>query len=164
MSPSSPSQPEELKDMEERLRFLLSKIDSELERFKSLKQEVEEKKKQLLGSLKDKGIEPIPIELSPSESMSLAEDVDEHIKELQQFKNSINMKLKNVLREEELIDSLKKEYGENVEVKRDAANAFKIIYKDPSTAKIHAQVRLSKKLISSMREDLEKMGSKKNNE
>ena len=98
------------KEEEERLRFLMSKIDSEILRFNEIKQGLEERKNEFNEALNSEGMQPVPVKFQPSVSGSenLLDEISQHILELSKLKNFVAQKLNMVIQGDELMQKDRK--------------------------------------------------------
>ena len=146
----------ELKEKEERLRFLLSKIDSEIGKFKEMSESLEEKKNALVKEISRKGVAEVPVEITPhsGEQESLAEEITCHLLELNKMKNYLGGKLEIILKEEELLEELKKKYGSKVSLVKGRKGEFEIMYTDAETDAVYTKLKAGKKLVLDMRESM----------
>lgn len=153
----------ELKDQEERLRFLVSKVDSEIKKFQGLLDTAETLGGELDEAVRKEGLQSVPIAISPhsEESEGLAEELKQHIMDLNKLKNLINAKLNLVIKEEELIEGLQRKYGNKVSLKRISGGDFEINYADDKTDNAFNQLKNSKKLIAQLKDSVDKIVSGK---
>ena len=148
----------ELKEQEDKLRTSLSRIDSEISKFKSILNTVESKKEQITKTITKKGLEEIPVVIlphSPDES-NLYEELKMHLDDLKQLKNSVKAKLDLVVKEEELIAQLKKEHGEKVDIKV-FDDKFNVDYKDIDTEYAFGQLNTGKKLLDQLKNNIKEI-------
>jgi len=143
----------ELKEREERLRFLLSKIDSEIEKFKKISGLVDGKRQALSTEITKKGLSEVPLEIRPhsGEEQGLTEEITKHLLELNKMKNYLSSKLELVIKEEELLEELKKKHGDNVELLKTPAGEFEIVYTDSETDDAYNKLKASRKLVSDLK-------------
>ncbi len=146
----------ELKEQEERLRFLLTRVDSEMAKFERLQKQVDAKQASLSSAISREGLEGVTVNVTPhgEGSANLAEELRNHLLDLNKTKNLIAGKLNLVVKEEELIASLKGKYGENVALVKLPSGEFEIDFKDPDTEQAFNQVQSGKKLLQQLRESL----------
>ena len=147
----------ELKEQEERLRFLISRIDSEILKFQKLLKSIEQKQSKLNEAIRERGLQEVPINIVPhsEEKENLREEIKQHIMDLNKLKNYINGKLEVVIKEEELIEDLKKEYGQSVSLHKLDSGEFEINYEDKETEKAHNHVKTSKKLVNQLKKSIQ---------
>ena len=148
-----------LKESEERLRFLLSKIDSEIEKFKGISDLVYNKRQAISTEITKKGLNEVPLEIRPhsTEEPGLTEELTKHLLELNKMKNYLSSKLELVIKEEELLKELKKKHGDNVELVKNPAGEFEIIYKDSETDDAYNKLKASRKLISDLKASMKNL-------
>ncbi len=148
-----------LKEQEERLKFLLSRVDSEITKFERLLKEAQAKRAELEAAVHEQGLKVVPIAVAPHSegSSNLEEDLQQHLLDLNKLKNLISSKLTIVIKEEELIEGLKKKYGTRVGLEKVGASEFKITYSDSDSEAAFAQINNSKKMISKLRDSVEEI-------
>jgi SMC interacting uncharacterized protein involved in chromosome segregation len=143
----------ELKEQEERLRFLLSKVDAEISKFESLVKSIDAKQDSLTAQIRDAGMQSVPIRITPHSEATenLYDEINAHLMDLNKLKNLLSSKLNLVLKEEELFAKLNKKYGKSVDIERSPSGEFEILYKDDDTSAAFSQLSTSKKLIDQLR-------------
>lgn len=146
----------ELKEKEERLRFLLSKIDSEIEKFKEMQASVEERKMSINRDITSKGLSEVPLEIRPhsDEQDGLGGEVNRHLMELSKMRNYLNGKLELVIKEEELLKELKKKHGNKVSLVKTDEGEFEIVYEDSETEEMYDKLKASRKLIADLKSSM----------
>lgn len=146
----------ELKAQEDRLRFLVSRIDSEVKKFQDMLSALERKQEGIQTMIKKQGLEPVPIRINPhsTSTQNLIAEMQGHVMELNKLKNYVNQKLNEVVREEGLREKLSREFGEKIQIKKLPSGEFEIDYSDPDTLNLFTQVQASKKTINQLREKL----------
>ncbi len=149
----------ELKEEEKRLQFLLSRIDSEIEKFTNLLKIIETKQTDLQQSVTKQGFEPIPIKFKPhsGESQNLMDEIQDHLNQLRQLRNLTNQKLNIVVKEEELDIALHKKYNQNASIQKTANGDFEIIYTDQDLLYLYSEIMSGKKITNLVREELQKI-------
>ena len=145
-----------LKEQEERLRFLLSRVDAEAEKFQKIISLLDAKENALNEEITDAGLQTVPINIAPHSATesNLYDEVRAHLMELNKMKNFLSGKLNVVIKEEELIGKLNKKYGKNVQLKKLGSGEFEIDFKDAESEKAYAQLNASKKLIAQLKESV----------
>lgn len=151
-----------LKEREERLRFLLTKVDSEIDKFESLLGSAENLQSELDAEIRGTGLQSLPINFTPHTEgqRDLQDELKQHILSLNKLKNLINKKLKKVIREEELLEGLQKKYGDKVSLKGAGKGELELIYKDEETEKMFSRLKNSKKMISQLKESVNSLADK----
>ncbi len=149
----------DLKEQEERLKFLISRIDSEIEKFKKVLIGVESKREELDKAITKKGLQSVPINISPHslDKSGLYEELQQHILDLNKLKNLINSRLDVVIKEEELILGLKEKYGKSVNLEKNDGGEFEVSFKDTETESAYSQIKNSRRLIEQLRESMKEM-------
>lgn len=148
-----------LREEEDRLRFLVSRIDSEIEKFTKMLKELEEKQLVVQNEIEGHGLQPIPVKIKPhsEETENLLVDMQNHIANLNKMKNFVSQKLNIVIKEEELVESLRDKFGEAVSIKKLPSGEFEIEYSDQDTLMLHSQIQAGKKIVEQLRKSLEEL-------
>jgi len=142
----------DFKETEDRLRFLITKIDSEILRFSGIKHELEERQDSFNKALKSEGMQPVPVIFQPSSgAKDLLDEVTDHILELSKLKNLVAQRLNLVIKEEELLEKLRKKHGESVSLKHLPSGEFEIVVDDDGTKQVFSQLQASRKNIASLK-------------
>ncbi len=146
-----------LKDEEEELRMFIKKTDFEIRKFNEIKQRIDSKKTEVEQSLKNMNLEPVPIRIEPhpNAGRDLAREIDEHLLELNKLKNYINTKLKAVLREEKVLESLKKRFGESVDIKKAREGDFEVTYYDNDSEFAAGEIEQSRRSLKEMKKTVD---------
>lgn len=141
------------KEDEEKFRLLIRKIDLEILKFQKLKSTLLDKQQNVSTAVRGTGFEAIPVRMVPhSDSASdLLSEIDNHMMSLNKLKNFINMKLDSLMEEEELLDELKKKFGNNVEIKKLDRGEFEINFTDSDTKKAYEEIKKSAKLVEEIK-------------
>ncbi|MFH1586272.1 MAG: hypothetical protein ABID38_00270 [Candidatus Diapherotrites archaeon] len=149
----------DLKEQEERLKFLISRIDSEIEKFKKILAEVEGKRDELDNAITKKGLQSVPINIAPHsmDKRGLYEELQQHILDLNKLKNLINSRLDVVIKEEELILGLKEKYGKSVNLEKNEGGEFEVSFKDAGTENAYSQIKNSRRLIEQLKESIKEL-------
>ncbi len=148
-----------LEQKEEELRMFIKRIDSEIQKFTKLKENICSKKSSVETSLRKLNLEPVPIRIepSPNSNRNLEREIEEYLLELNKMKNYINTKLKAVLKEEQLLESLKKRFGESVDIKKAKEGDFEITYYDNESEFTGNELNKSKKSLQEMKKAIDKI-------
>jgi len=149
----------DLKEQEERLKFLISRIDSEIEKFKKIQSGVGERKDELDGAITKKGLQSVPINIAPHsmDKSNLFDEIQQHILDLNKLKNLINGRLEVVIKEEELIQGLKEKYGKSVSLVKGESGEFEVAFKNEETEEAFNQIKTSRRLIEQLKESLKEL-------
>jgi len=150
---------DKLEEQEEELRMFIKRADSEIRKFTELKENIHGKKSDVEDSLHKLNLEPVPIRIepSPNSQRNLEREIDEHLLELSKMKNYINTKLKSVLKEEQLLDSLKKRFGESVDIKHAKQGDFEVTYYDNDSEFAGGELDKSKHSLKEMKKTVDKI-------
>ncbi len=142
----------DLNEKEERLRFLLSKIDGELTKFKEIKITLDKKKQELNTDLSKLDASGTSISFYSDEQENVAEYVNSHTLELENLKNYIANELQKIIKQKSILETLKKKYGDKVTVEENQLGGFKIKYTDNDIISAAQTTNLSKKLVQNLKE------------
>ena len=146
----------DFREQEERLKFLISRINSEISKFEKIQQSMAKMQEKLNTAITQKGLLKVPIDIFPhsEDKQSLYEELRQHVLDLYKLKNLISTKLDLVIKEEELLADLQKEYGTKVELQKLPTGEFELRYHDTETEEAYNAIRTSKKLVSQLRETI----------
>ncbi len=146
----------ELKEQEERLRFLLTRVDAELDKFGRVLKQVEAKQSKLGDAIAKEGMEGVTVNVLPhgEDAGNLFEELKNHLLDLAKTKNLIASKLNLVVKEEELLDTLRDKYGDSVQLVKLPSGEFEIDFKDEDTEQAFNQMQSGKKLLQQLRQTL----------
>ncbi len=145
---------EELKVQEEALQTLLKKIDSDVDKFSRLQEKLRSKHEELSDIVLDAGLSPVPIHFSAGKSEDVLREVESHILELNKLKNLIEMRLKRIFQEEDLLEHLHEHYGKNVSFTRNQKGLIELQVDDADAKNTFAQLQESKKKLDVMRQQI----------
>ncbi len=147
----------DLKEREERLKFILSKVNTEIEKFGKIQSALEARQDELSEAVAGKGISNIPVNITPhtESSENLYEETRQHIMELTKLKSLIETRLNLVIKEEELIAELKDKYGDNVSLAKLPTGEFRLEFKDEKSEDAFEQLKMSKKMVGQLRESVQ---------
>ena len=150
----------DFKEEEERLRFLISKVDSEILRFSEIKQKMEERQEDFNRSLRIEGMQPVPVIFQPSSSSKdLLDELTEHILELNKLKNLVAQKLNLVIKEEELFQKIRQKHGSDVELRKLPAGDFEIVVNDAQTQQAFSQMQASRKNLAGLKKTIQELST-----
>jgi hypothetical protein len=137
---------------EERLRFLQSKIDNELSKFKDIKDRLDNKRKELSSAVDKIGASGSSISFFSESQENVLEYVNSHTLELENLRNYISSELKKVIKQKDLLEAMRKQYGDKVVVEQTQLGDFRIKYTDEDVDNAAQQTNLSKKLVQQLKE------------
>ncbi len=148
-----------LKQQEEELRLLIRKIDTEIVAFEKLKTEVSVKKAKIEKSVNVAGLQPVPINIAPHSGSAdnLVRELEQHVLALNKVKNFINGKLKVVIKEEELLAELQKEYGKEVNIKKHPNGEFELVFSDDGTKAAFKALEKSKGMLETVKKSVQSL-------
>lgn len=150
--------PKDFREEEERLRFLVVKIDAEITRFSELKEKLELRQEDLSNALRSEGLQPVPIIFQPSSgTKDLLDELTDHVLELNKMKNFVAQKLNMVIKEEELLEKLRKKHGSAVDLKHLPSGEFELVINDTDTQQVFTQVQASRKNMNSLKKTIQEL-------
>lgn len=144
---------EDIIEKENRFRFLLSKIDGEISKFK-IKLTILEQKIQDIKQVTRGFDEQVPIALNAENQENVYELLKAHLIELENLKSYISQELNKIEKQKKIEKELKSQFNDNIRVEQNQLGGFKINYKDDDINKIADEAIISKKLISSLKENI----------
>ena len=149
----------DLGQQEEELKLLIRKIDSEIDHFETMKDEIRAKRASLERDVKEAGLQPVPIQIVNKEGSeeNLEYEIERHILELNKTKNFISSKLNLVLKEEEFVAGLQKKYGKEVGIKKISKGDFELVFADKATAIASNELAKSKKMLSTVKQSIQSL-------
>jgi predicted CopG family antitoxin len=145
---------QDLKVQEEALQALLKKIDADVDKFSRVVEKLQGKHQELSDVVMDAGLSPVPIHFSVGKSEDVLKEVEAHILELNKLKNLIEMRLKRIFQEEELLDHLQNQYGKNVSFTRNEKGLIELQVDDSDAKTAYVQLQDSKKKLDVLREQI----------
>jgi len=145
-------QMQNLKEKEERFRFLLSKIEAEVSKFKEINEELNKKKTEIMKFITKSGAENVTITLSSDNQENISELVSAHLLELENLRNYIAGELQKIVKEEELLEMLSQKYNDKISIEETEKGSFKIKYNDEDIDNAILSTNLSKKLVQSLKD------------
>jgi len=146
----------DFREEEERLRFLIAKIDAEISRFSELKEKLESRQEELSDALRSEGLQPVPIIFQPSAgTKDLLDELTDHVLELNKMKNFVAQKLNMAIKEEELLEKLQKKHGSAVNLKHLPSGEFELVINDTDTQQVFAQIQASRKNMNSLKKTIQ---------
>lgn len=145
---------EDIIEKENRYKFLQSKIDEEISKFKIKLTTLDQKMQDLRDTSKMATKEIIPISLNAVNQDNVYELVKAHILELENLRNFIILELEKIAKQKNLQNILEEKFKDNVKVEQNQMGTFKIDYTDQDITEISQDTLVSKKLISTMKENV----------
>jgi len=142
----------DLNDREERLRFLLSKIDSELSKFKEIKNNLDKKREDIAKDLEKLNATDANISLVADDQENVSDYINGHVLELENLRNYISGELQKTIKQIEILAEMKKKYGNKVTVEETQFGGVKIKYTDEDVLNAAQTTNLSKKLVQSLKD------------
>jgi len=137
----------DLDEKEQRYRFLYSKIDTELNKIKGLKDRMEEKKTDVYKLVANKQVD-FSLHFG-DESEDLYSEINSYIGELENLKHYLSQELERIVKQIELKNSLVKKYGKAINVSGDEVPV--VTFNDEDTSEIESKYQVSKKLIDDLK-------------
>lgn len=152
-----------IKDIEEkenRYKFLKSKIEEEISKFKVKQTILDEKLQNIRDSAKTATHDTLSISFNAQNQENVYELVKSHILELENLKNYIDSELNKISKQKALQKTLFEKFKDKVKVKQTQLGTFQIEYDDSDIEDITEDTLVSKKLINSLKEQI--FGKKQN--
>jgi len=152
-----------IKDIEEkenRYKFLKSKIEEEISKFKVKQTILDEKLQNIRDSAKTATHDILSISFNAQNQENVYELVKSHILELENLKNYIDSELNKISKQKALQKTLFEKFKDKVKVKQTQLGTFQIEYDDSDIEDITEDTLVSKKLINSLKEQI--FGKKQN--
>lgn len=144
---------EDINEKENRFKFLLSKIEGEISKFK-VKQTTLEQKMQDIKLVARSFDEQVPIALNAENQDNVYELLKAHLLELENLKAYLSQELNKIEKQKRIEKELKTKFNDNIKVEQNQLGGFKINYNDNEINKIAEDAIISKKLISSLKENI----------
>jgi hypothetical protein len=141
-------------EREERYKFLESKIEDEVDKFKRIEKDLEKKEKELHEEIENTKIKDIQVTLISDQDEKILEKVKFHLLELQNIKTLIDKKLKRVQEEKSLIKTFSKKYKDNISIEDNNQGHFLVRYSDKDIDSANKNIYLSKKSLLKLKENL----------
>lgn len=148
----------ELKQREEALQALLKRLDADIDLFTNRLEKLRKKHDELTSVVLDAGLEPVPISFSSGKDADVLKGLEDHILELNKMKNLIQMKLKRIIQEEDLLDHLQSEFGKNVSFKRNAKGGIELQVKDLDAETAYDELEQGKRKLEQLRNQIHEYG------
>lgn len=148
----------ELKQREESLQALLKRLDTDIDLFSQRLEKLRKKHDELTSVVLDAGLEPVPISFASGKNADVLSELENHILELNKMKNLIQMKLKHILQEEDLLDHLQSEFGKNVSFKRNAKGGIELQVKDLDAETAYDELEQGKRTLEKLRNQIHEFG------
>ncbi len=136
----------DLEEKEQRYRFLYTKLDSELNKVKSMKQILDGKRAEVYNLVGNKQVD---FSLHMGSEEDIYSQINNYIGELENLKHYLSLELEKIVRQIGLKDALKKGLGDAITVSGEDLPV--VSYKDQEIADIETKYQVSKKLIDSLK-------------
>lgn len=149
----------DLKEQEQQLRLYMKTIEEQINRFESLKKSLQEREDEIREEITKHSFSPTPISLKPSPEYDgdVYAEIQQHLLELNKLKNYISMKLKEVIQEEELLESLKSKFGKSIDFEKPKRGEFEIVYTDEQVKDAFEQLNAGKEKVKLIKDSLNEM-------
>ncbi|MEK6902959.1 MAG: hypothetical protein AABX02_05235 [archaeon] len=148
----------ELKQREESLQAFLKRLDVDLDLFTHRLESLRKKHDELTGVVLDAGLEPVPISFAGGKNADVLKELENHILELNKMKNLIQMKLKRIIQEEDLLEHLQSEFGKNVSFKRNVKGGIELQIKDLDAETAYDELEQGKRKLEQLRSQIHQFG------
>ncbi len=147
---------EDLEEKEQRLKFLQSKVDGEIFKFKTKLSFLDGKMQEIKLATKTVGHEPIPITFTSANNNheNVYDLIKAHLLELDNLKNYLSIELEKIASQKKILKNLDQKYGESVSVVQNSQGGFTVNYSDDDIEKIKEDALMSKKLVTSLKDSV----------
>lgn len=144
----------DIEEKEERLKFLQSKVEGEISKFKSKQSFLEGKMQEIKLATKNISHEPIPISFTSNNTENVYDLIKTHLLELENLKNYLSIELEKIIAQKKILNNLEQKYGETVSVVQNSTGGYTINYSDDDIEKIKEDTLMSKKLVTSLKDSV----------
>jgi len=144
----------DINEKEQRYKFLKTKIEEEISKFKVKLTKLDQKIQDIKESSKTVVHDTLPIALNAENQENIYELVKSHILELDNLKNYLDIELEKISKQKQLQKTLEEKFDDNIKVIENQLGGFKIEYTDNDVNEISQDTLVSKKLITSLKEDI----------
>jgi len=146
----------DLKEQETELRLFLQSVEEQIEKFNRLKEMFAEKRDSIREAMQQHNFSLVPVKISTEQCEDVLAEIEQHLLELNKLKNYLGVKLKQIIEEEQLLESLKKKFGDTLEID-EAEHGFEIKYFDSEAKNAFEELQKSKEKISHIKSTLRKI-------
>lgn len=152
----------DLKDQEKQLRQFMRTVEEQVARFEYLKNVLQVKMDSIREEITRHSFSPTPISLRPSETYEgdVYTEVQKHLLELNKMKNYLSIKLKEVIQEEELLESLKGKFGDSINFEKPKRGEFEIVFSDENIKEAFTELNQGKERIKLIKDSLNDLKEK----
>ena len=152
----------DLKEKEKQLRLYLQTIEEQIRKFESIKSILQEREDEIRAEITTHSFSPTPISLKPQEHYKgdVYAEVQKHLLELNKLKNYISIKLKELIREEELLTLLKGKFGEGIDFEKPSRGEFEIVYCDQQVKDAFESLKQGREQAAMIKDYLSEMNEK----
>ena len=149
----------ELKEQESKMRLYLSTVEAQIHKFEALKKTLQIREDEIREAIATHSFSPAPISLKPNNTYDgdVYADIQQHLLELNKLKNYISIKLKEIIREEELLSILKSKFGESIDFEKQSRGDFEIVYSDKHVIDAFEHLSNGKEKIKMIKDSLSEM-------
>jgi len=146
---------------EKKLRLYMKTVEGQIAKFESARRVLQESEDEIREEIVNKSFSPTPISLKPHDDYpgDVYQEVQNHLLDLNKLKNYISIKLKEVIKEEELLQSLKAKFGENIDFEKPKRGEFEIVYSDQNVKDAFDNLKNGREKIRLIKESLNEMSS-----
>ena len=148
-----------LKEQEQQLRLYMKTVDEQIQGFELVRKSLQERMDEIREEITKHSFSPTPISLKPKADFEgdVYADVQRHLLELNKLKNYISIKLKEVVKEEELLQSLKGKFGESIDFEKPKRGEFEIVYTDEKVENAFDRLKNGKEKVKLIKDSLNEM-------
>ena len=151
-----------LEEQEKQLRLYLRTVEGQIKRFESTKKTLQEREDEIREEITKRSFSPTPISLKPKQDYGgdVYAEVQQHLLELNKLRNYISIKLKEVVHEEELLQSLRGKFGDSIDFEKQKRGEFEIVYSDQSVRDAFDSLSNSREKVKLIKDSLNEMDDK----
>ncbi len=151
----------DLKEQEEELRLFLQSVEQQIEKFQKLKERFAERRDKIREAIQNHDFALVPVKISTEACEDILAEIEQHLMELNKLRNYLGVKLKQVVEEERLLESLKKQFGENLAIEQ-LEHGFEIRYFDSEAKQALEELQKSKEKVMHIKNSLKRMEESQN--
>ncbi len=152
-----------LKEKEKQLRLYLKTVEDQIRKFESIKSVLQEREDEIREEITTHSFSPTPISLKPDAKYKgdVYAEIQKHLLELNKLKNYISIKLKELIKEEELLGLLKNKFGEGINFEKPSRGEFEIVYSDQQVRDAFESLKHGREQAAMIKDSLNEMSDKK---
>ncbi len=155
----------DLRKQEEQLRLYMKTVEEQAAKFESARKVLQEREDEIREEIVSRSFSPTPISLKPHSEYpgDVYLEVQNHLLDLNKLKNYISIKLKEVIKEEELLQSLKAKFGESIDFEKPKRGEFEIVFTDQQVKEVFENLKTGKEKIKLIKDSLNDLQDEEEN-